>query len=103
MPDLSITDSLGNPRRYFEGPNGTSWSSLYNYGKAELLHLLVLPDFTGLKDKTLTQAAAKPVRFKLSLHNEFQLGNTTPSPFRPAPVSVLISQYLEGERPVRRR
>ena len=77
MPDLSITDSLGNPVD-ISAVNWTSASSLYNYLKSEALHLAVAPDFVKIKDRTLTQAAPNPVTFKLSVQHAFQLGNTTP-------------------------
>ena len=77
MPDLSITDSLGNPVD-ISTVQWTSASSLGNYLKSELLHLSVAPDFVARKDEVLTQAAAKPVSFKLSAAHGFQLGGTTP-------------------------
>jgi hypothetical protein len=77
LPDLSITDSLGNPLD-ISTVKWTSGSSLYNYGKSELFHLAVAPDFVSIKDKTLTQGAPKPLSFKLSLQHAFQLGGSTP-------------------------
>jgi hypothetical protein len=76
MPDISITDNLG-------GPVGvkldlTQPSSLVDYAKAQVLHLLVAPDFVARKDQPLTQAAAQPVRFEARLGNAFPLGLTQP-------------------------
>jgi hypothetical protein len=77
MPDFSIKDSLGNPVDIAQ-VNWTSASSLGNYVKSQALHLIVVPDFIARKDKTLTEAAPKPLTFHLSVKHDFQLGNTKP-------------------------
>jgi hypothetical protein len=77
MPDFSITDSLGSP---VEGVT-VDWkspSSLYTYLKSEVLHLIVLPDFLALKDKSLAEAAPKPLTFQMQIGHDFQLGNLVP-------------------------
>jgi hypothetical protein len=56
----------------------TSASSLYNYAKTELLHLIVAPDYIKLKDQLLTAAAPNPVRFTLSLGHDFAIGGASP-------------------------
>lgn len=96
MPDLSITDSLGNPVD-ISTVNWTSASSLNNYLKSELLHLVVVPDFINLKDKPLTQAAPKPISFDLSVQHEFQLGHTTPEiDLTPAAQVKLLANATAG-------
>jgi hypothetical protein len=77
MPDLSITDSLGNPID-ISAVKWTSASSLYNYLKSEVLHLAVVPDYVKIKDQPLTQAVPKPVNFQLTVQHDFQLGSATP-------------------------
>jgi hypothetical protein len=77
MADFKITDSLGNPVDISQ-VTWTSASSLYNYAKTELLHLIVAPDYIRLKDQLLTAAAPKPVTFKLMLGHDFEVGGTSP-------------------------
>lgn len=77
MPDLKISDSLGNPLD-ISMVNWTSASSLYNYLKSELLHLVVIPDYLKIKDQRLSQAISKPTSFQLSAKHDFQLGGGTP-------------------------
>ena len=77
MPDLSITDSLGNPVD-ISTVNWTSASSLYNYLKSEALHLAVVPDYLAVKDEPLTQAVPKPTTFQLTVQHDFQLGGVVP-------------------------
>ncbi len=77
MPDLSITDSLGDPVD-ISAVKWTSASSLYNYLKSEVLHLAVVPDFIKIKDEALTLAVPKPTTFKLSVEHDFEFGGTTP-------------------------
>lgn len=75
MPDISITDQLDTQISPVDLSNP---SSLFNYLKAELLHLAVLPDFIARKDSKLSQAATKPIQFKADVKNDFQLGNSVP-------------------------
>jgi hypothetical protein len=77
MPDFTITDSLGNPVDISQ-VKWTSASSLYNYAKTELLHLIVAPDYIKLKDQLLTAAAPNPVKFALSLGHDFEIGGASP-------------------------
>ncbi len=76
MPDISITDNLGSPVGV--KLDLTQPSSLVDYAKAQVLHLLVAPDFVARQDQPLTQAAAQPVRFQARLGNAFPLGLTQP-------------------------
>lgn len=78
MPDIKITDNVGNPVDDIK-VDLLHPSSLVRYLKAELLHLAVLPDFLATKDTAIGQAAAaKPLTFEGSAQNKFQLGNTKP-------------------------
>jgi hypothetical protein len=77
MPDFTITDSLGNPVDISK-VTWTSASSLFNYAKTELLHLIVVPDYVKLKDQLLTTAAPKPLKFTLSLGHDFEIGGASP-------------------------
>lgn len=77
MPSFSLTDNLGNPVQNVK-VDWTSLSSLFNYVKAEVLHLIVAPDFLARTNETLTQAAPNPLQFQLSAGPGFQLGNTVP-------------------------
>ncbi len=77
MPDFTITDSLGNPVDISQ-VKWTSASSLYNYAKTELLHLIVAPDYIKLKDQLLTAAAPSPVKFALALGHDFAIGGASP-------------------------
>jgi hypothetical protein len=77
MPTFSLTDNLGNPVQNVK-VDWTSLSSLFNYVKAEVLHLIVAPDFLARRDETLTQAAPKPLQFQFSAGPGFQLGSTVP-------------------------
>src|ERR1700758_4195753 len=75
MPSFSLTDNLGNPVQNVK-VDWTSLSSLFNYVKAAVLHLIVAPDFLARKDETLTQAAPNPLQFQLNAADGFQLGST---------------------------
>jgi hypothetical protein len=77
MANFTITDSLGNPIDVSQ-VTWTSASSLYNYAKTELLHLIVAPDYIRLKDQLLTAAAPKPVTFALTLGDDFEIGSASP-------------------------
>jgi hypothetical protein len=77
MPDLKISDSLGNPMDISK-VNWTSASSLHNYLKSDLLHLAVAPDYVKVKDQPLSQAISKPASFTLSVQHDFQLGGGRP-------------------------
>jgi hypothetical protein len=77
MPGFSLTDNLGDPVQDVK-VDWTSLSSLFNYVKAEVLHLIVAPDFLARKDETLTQAAPNPLQFQLSAGPGFQLGSANP-------------------------
>ena len=77
MPDIQISDDLGKPV-----PNVkldlSHPSSLLNYAKTELLHLVVAPDFIARAPLALSAAAPNPIAFQLALQHDFQLGNTAP-------------------------
>jgi len=78
MPEIKITDNLGNPAEEIK-IDLTQPSSLAKYLKAELLHLAVLPDFLAIRNTPIRQAAAaKPLVFEASAKNKFQIGNTKP-------------------------
>jgi hypothetical protein len=78
MPDIKVTDNIGNPADNIK-VDLTHPSSLVKYLKTELLHLAVLPDFLAMRDTPIGQAAAaKPLTFEASAQNKFQLGNTKP-------------------------
>ncbi|HEX4748419.1 MAG TPA: hypothetical protein VH302_02655 [Bryobacteraceae bacterium] len=76
MPDIEITDDLGTPVESIK-PDLESPSSLFNYVKAQLLHLAVAPDFMQRKDSLLTKVAPQPIDFKAKFSEKFQLGTTT--------------------------
>ena len=73
MPDISITDDLGTPVESVK-IDLSQPSSLVNYARAQLLHLIVVPDFLALQDKALSVAAPKPIQFQARLGNDFALG-----------------------------
>src|SRR5580698_5394444 len=77
MADFTITDSLNNPVDISQ-VTWTSASSLFNYAKSDLLHLIVVPDYIKIKDQLLTAAAPKPVNFKLTLGYDFEVGASSP-------------------------
>jgi hypothetical protein len=77
MPDISITDDLGKPVEAVK-IDLSQPSSLVNYARSQLLHLMVAPDFVGLQNTALSQAAPKPIEFQATLGNEFQLGMAQP-------------------------
>jgi hypothetical protein len=77
MPDIQVTDQLDKPIETVK-IDLSHPSSLVKYLKTELLHLAVLPDFLERKDKTLIQAATKPIQFQTKAQQKFQLGNTKP-------------------------
>ncbi len=77
MPDISITDELGAPVESVK-IDLTQPSSLVNYARAQLLHLIVVPDFLALQDKALSVAAPKPIQFQARLGNDFALGIAEP-------------------------
>lgn len=77
MPDISITDDVGKPVSGVT-VDLSSPSSIFNYLRTRLFHLIVVPDFIARKDETLTQAAPKPIQFQAKVGNTFQLGATTP-------------------------
>jgi hypothetical protein len=77
MADFTLTDSLGNPVDISQ-VTWTSGSSLYNYAKTELLHLIVAPDYIRIKDQLLTAAAPKPAKFELTLGHDFAIGGSSP-------------------------
>ncbi len=76
MPTIQITDDAQDPVKL--PVKWTVLSALYKYLKSELLHLVVIPDFIRLVDQTLTNAAPKPLHFRLNLGNKFQLGGKKP-------------------------
>ena len=77
MPDISITDDLGKPVETVK-IDLSQPSSLVNYARSQLLHLMVAPDFVALQGKALSEAAPQPIQFQATLGNEFQLGKATP-------------------------
>src|SRR5690242_2593952 len=78
MPDIQVTDNLGNPVGGIK-VDLTHPSSLVKYLKTEVLHLVVVPDFLAMKDTPIGQvAAAKALRFEAGAQHKFQLGNTKP-------------------------
>ena len=78
MPDISFTDNLGTPLASVQ-PDLSQPSSLVTYARAQVLHLIVAPDFIALQDKALPVAAPKPVEFQATLGNGFQLGTAAPA------------------------
>ena len=77
MPDIQITDNLGNSVPSVK-IDITQPSSLLKYAKTELLHLLVAPDYLQRAPQLLTAAAPNPISFQVTLKHQFQLGNTKP-------------------------
>src|SRR5450759_4374381 len=77
MPEISITDDLGKPVEAVK-IDPSQPSSLVNYARSQLLHLMVAPDFVALQGTALSQAAPKPIQFQATLGNEFQLGKANP-------------------------
>ncbi len=77
MPDIEITDHLGNAIPAVK-IDLSEPSSFLPYARAEVLHLAVAPDFEELAPEKLSTAAAKPISFDLALQHEFALGGTTP-------------------------
>ena len=77
MPDISITADVAKPVDPVK-VDLTQPSSLVDYAKSLVLHLLVAPDFVERKDQVLTQAAKVPIRFQAKLGNSFELGKQQP-------------------------
>ncbi len=77
MPEISFTDDLGKPVETVK-IDLSQPSSLLNYARSQLLHLMVAPDFVALQGKALSEAAPLPIQFQATLGNEFQLGKATP-------------------------
>jgi hypothetical protein len=77
MPEISITDDLGRPVETVK-IDPSQPSSLVNYARAQVLHLIVVPDFLALQGKALAEAAPKPIQFQATLGNTFYLGTSTP-------------------------
>src|SRR5450759_2248089 len=75
MPDISFTDDLGKPVEAVK-IDPSQPSSLVNYARSQLLHLMVAPDFVALQGTALSQAAPKPIQFQATLGNGFQLGTS---------------------------
>jgi hypothetical protein len=77
MPDIQITDDLGNSAAQvtvdLKNP-----SSLLKYAQTELLHLIVVPEFVQRAPKKLAEAAPNPISFQLKLEHKFQLGGGQP-------------------------
>ena len=89
MPDISITDELGKPAAGVT-VDLQSPSSILNYLKSEIFHLIVVPEFLARKDDTLTQAAPQPIQFQAKVGNTFQLGTTQPALSFSAGVQAII-------------
>jgi hypothetical protein len=89
MPDISITDDLGKPVGGVT-VDLNSPSSIFNYLKSRVFHLIVLPELLARKDDTLTQAAPQPIQFQAKIGNTFQLGNTQPAISFSAGVQAMI-------------
>ena len=77
MPDISITDDLGKPVETVK-IDLSQPSSLVNYARSQVLHLIVAPDFVALEGKALAEAAPQPIQFQATLGNGFQLGTSAP-------------------------
>jgi hypothetical protein len=77
MPEISITDDLGKPVETVK-IDPSQPSSLVNYARAQVLHLIVVPDFLALEGKALPEAAPTPIQFQATLGNGFQLGTAVP-------------------------
>src|ERR1035441_7085730 len=77
MPEISITDDLGKPVETVK-IDPSQPSSLVNYARSQVLHLIVAPDFVALEGKALAEAAPKPIQFQATLGNGFQMGTTAP-------------------------
>lgn len=77
MPEISFTDDLGKPVETVK-IDLSQPSSLVNYARSQLLHLMVAPDFVALQGKALSEAAPRPIQFQATLGNEFQLGKAAP-------------------------
>jgi hypothetical protein len=78
MPDISVTDDLGKPVAGVT-VDPQSPSSIFNYLKTRLFHLIVVPEFLAVKDDTLTQAAPQPIEFQAKVGNTFEIGTTEPA------------------------
>jgi hypothetical protein len=78
MPDISFTDNLGAPVESVQ-LDSSQPSSLVTYARAQVLHLMVAPDFVALQDKALPVAAPQPIEFQARLGNGFQLGTSAPA------------------------
>lgn len=76
MPDISFTDNLGQPVQSVK-IDPSQPSSLVNYARSQLLHLMVAPDFVAAQDKALSQAAPQPAEFRARLGNDFHLSAAT--------------------------
>ncbi len=77
MPDIQVTDQLGQPVPSIK-IDVSHPSSLVKYLKTQLLDLAVLPDFLAKRDDLLSVAAKKPTQFQAKAGHKFQLGNTKP-------------------------
>src|ERR1700686_2261222 len=89
MPEISITDDLGKPVEAVK-IDLSQPSSLVNYARAQLLHLVVAPDFVALQGKALSEAAPKPIQFQAKLGNDFQLGTAAPAIFLTPRVEAVL-------------
>ena len=78
MPEISITDDLGKPVESVK-IDLSQPSSLVNYARSQVLHLLVAPDFLALQGKALHEAAPQPIQFQATLGNDFSLGTSAPA------------------------
>src|SRR5450432_1616254 len=78
MPEISITDDLGKPVEAVK-IDLSQPSSLVNYARSQLLHLVVAPDFVALQGNALSEAAPQPIQIQAKLGNNFQLGTATPA------------------------
>jgi hypothetical protein len=77
LADIQLTDDLGKSAPDVK-IDLTQPSSLLKYGKTEILHLAVAPDFLERATQPLRAAAPNPISFQLKLEHKFQLGNTKP-------------------------
>ena len=78
LPEISFTDDLGKPVEAVQ-IDLSQPSSLVNYARSQVLHLLVAPDFVALRDRALAEAAPQPIQFQATLGNSFQLGAASPA------------------------
>jgi hypothetical protein len=78
MPSIALTDQVGKPVD-IGSVNLSRPSSLLKYARAELLHLMVGPDFIALQHKPLNDPACHAIQFETKLANAFPIGTSRPA------------------------